>query len=38
VGGGAAAVQAGKDLEMKLAEFEGRLTRDDFKSVTITPW
>lgn len=36
-GGGAAAIQAGKDLEIKLDTFEGRLTRADFATLKITP-
>ena len=36
-GGGAAAVQAGKDLEAKLQTFEGRMTRAEFDGLTIGP-
>ena len=37
VGGDSAAAQAAKDLELKLNTFEGRLTRDDFTTLTISP-
>ena len=37
VGGDAAAAQAAKDLELKLNTFEGRLTRDEFNTLTISP-
>ena len=35
--GGEAAVQAGRDLELKLAMFKGQLTKADFDSLKITP-
>ena len=35
--GGAAAVQAAKDLEIKLDSFEGRMTRAEFDALTIAP-
>jgi hypothetical protein len=37
VGGGAAAIQAAKDLEEKLKEFDGRLTRAEFDTLSIAP-
>ena len=37
VGIGEAAVQAGRDLEIKLNTFKGRITRAEFNGVTIAP-
>ena len=37
VGIGEAAVQAGKDLEVKLKTFEGRMTKEEFDGLTIAP-
>ena len=36
-GGGDAAVQAAKDLEVKLDTFKGRMTREEFAGLTIAP-
>lgn len=35
--GGDAAVQAGKDLELKLETFEGRLARAEFDALMLAP-
>ena len=37
VGIGEAAVKAGKDLEVKLKMFEGRMTKEEFDGLTIAP-
>ena len=37
VGIGEAAVQAGRDLGVKLKTFEGRMTKEEFDGLTIAP-